>query len=118
MMKLFKSKKVSPPIMLFGGGIILTFGDVVAAEWVRVGGSYLYFFVMFMYLIGMMILISSYKLEDIAVASTILVIFNVTTLTIVGSLWFGEGITLTKITGLLLGMVAVVLLEMGKNIKI
>jgi len=116
MIKFFKSKKVSPLIMLFMGGIILTVGDVVAAEWVRVGGNYLYFYIMIMYFIGMMILISSYKLEDIAVASTVLVIFNVAILTVVGALWFGEVVSLTKIVGLLLGMVAVVLLEMGKKI--
>lgn len=114
-MKFFKRKNISPLIMLFLGGIILTVGDIFAAEWVRIGGYGLYFTIMLMYLIGMIILVSSYKLEDIAVASTILVLFNVITLTVIGSLWFGEGITLTKIVGLLLGLIAVVLLEMGKK---
>jgi len=115
MMKKNKNKKLAPLVLLFIGGIIFTAGDIIAAEWVRVGGSYLYIFIMLMYMIGMFFLISSYKAEDIAVASVIMVIFNVVTLTIVGILFFHEGISVTKIFGILLGLIAVVLLELGKK---
>jgi len=115
MIKNIKSKKLAPLVLLFIGGIILTAGDIVAAEWVRVGGNYLYVFIMLLYMVGMFFLISSYKAEDIAVASVIMVIFNVVTLTIVGILFFHDGISVTKIVGILLGLIAVVLLELGKK---
>jgi multidrug transporter EmrE-like cation transporter len=114
-MKTKKNKKLSPLVLLFIGGIILTVGDVIAARWVHTGGNYLYIFIMLLYMFGMFFLISSYKSEDIAVASVILVIFNVVILTIAGILFFHEGVSITKIVGILLGLIAVVLLELGKK---
>ena len=114
-MKEKKTKKLSPVVLLFIGGMILTMGDIIAKEWVHVGGIYLYSFIMLLYMVGMLFLISSYKSEDIAVASTMLIVFNITTLTLVGVLFFNEGLSIQKIAGISLGLFAVVLLELGKK---
>lgn len=109
-------KKLSPLIMLLIGGAILTLGDIFATEWVRVSGSlFLYFITMIFYIIAMAILIKSYEGEDIPVASIILVMFNVTILTIVGVLIFGEEVTASKIVGIILGIISLILLEFGKK---
>jgi len=111
-----RNKKLSPLVILFGGGIILTVGDIFAAQWVRFeGGIYLYLITMLFYIIGMVFLIKSYDKEDIPVASIILVMFNVIILTIVGITVFKEEVTLTKIVGMILGFISLVLLEFGKK---
>lgn len=107
-------KKNSSLKLLIVGGIILTIGDIIAAEWVRFGGNYLYIFVFLFYLLGMILLVNSYKTEDIPVASTILVIFNVVILVFVGVLFFGENINLGKVIGILLCFISIILLEFGK----
>jgi multidrug transporter EmrE-like cation transporter len=114
-MKKRKKWKIPSLGLLFIGGVILTLGDIVAAYWVREGGGYLYLAVIILYLVGMVQLVASYKSEDIPVASTILVIFNVIILTIVGAVMFGEEVSFTKISGILLCFVALVLLEFGKG---
>jgi len=111
----FRKKKVSSLVPLFVGGVILTVGDIVAAEWVRIGGPGLYLWIMMLYMIAMVFLIKSYETKSIATASTILVIFNVSILTVAGALLFNEPITVTKIIGLLLGISAVALIEFGKD---
>jgi multidrug transporter EmrE-like cation transporter len=110
-----KNKNISPVILLFIGGIVLTIGDILAVRWVHGGQLYLYALVLILYFIGMVFLIASYKTEDIAVASTILVIFNVIILFVVGVVWFNEIITIKKVVGVLLCFVAVILLELGKK---
>lgn len=111
-----KKKKLSPLIILLGGGVVLTLGDIFAAEWVRTDGGLLLFFItMIFYIFGMAILIKSYEGEDIPVASIVLVMFNVTILTIVGILFFKEEITITKIIGIILGIISLILLEFGKK---
>jgi len=113
--KIWHKKRLSPLVLLFIGGVITTAGDIVAAEWVRAGGVYLYLLVMTLYLIGTFFLLDSYQSEDIAVASTLLVIFNVSTLVVAGMIIFGEELSPTKVIGIMLGLVAVVLLELGKK---
>jgi multidrug transporter EmrE-like cation transporter len=96
----------------------LTLGDIVATQWIRHGGNYLYLFVIIFYFIGMIFLINSYKTEDIPVASIILVIFNVVILLFVGVLVFGERISFGKVLGIVLCFISIFLLEFGKKKKV
>lgn len=108
--------KLSPLVVLFFGGIILTIGDIFAATWVRSGGGiFLYFMVILFYILGMVILIFSYEKEDIPVASIILVMFNVTILTVVGIVLFKEEVSVAKIIGIILGLISITFLELGKK---
>lgn len=103
---------------LFLGGVLLTCGDIVAGFWVREGGVLLLSIVGIFYLFGMIQLISSYRTKNIPVASTILIIFNVLILTVVGVVLFDESVTTVKISGLLLCIVSLVLIEFGKKNEI
>lgn len=114
-MKIKKAKKMSPLALLFVGGIILTIGDIAAAEWVRIGNHYMYFLVFIFYFLGMILLMNSYKSEDIPVASLVMVIFNVVILFFVGIFMFGEEASLIKIIGIFLCFVSIFLLEFGKG---
>lgn len=111
-------KKISPLVILFIGGLVLTAGDIIAAQWIRFGGSFLYLLVTVFYFIGMVFLINSYKSEDIPVASIILVIFNVVILIFAGILFFGESINLLKVIGIGLCFVSIFLLELGKQKRV
>lgn len=111
-------KKISPLTLLFIGGLILTAGDIIAAQWIRLGGNYLYFLVTLFYFTGMVFLVNSYKSEDIPVASIILVIFNVVILIFAGILFFGESINLLKIIGIVLCFISIFLLELGKKKRV
>ncbi len=102
-----------PLLLLFFGGVILTAGDIVAKQWVISNKNYLFFAVLFLYLIGLIFLIFSFKYKNIAIASLMFVIFNITTLTIFSWFYFNERLTTVEMVGIVLGLVAVSLLEYG-----
>jgi multidrug transporter EmrE-like cation transporter len=104
-----------PLILAIVGGLILTAGDVVLKKWITTSFSSYYFLGIFLYLISMNILAYAYKYEDIVVASMLMVIFNIITLTLVGYFIFKENITAYEITGIILGITALIFLEIGKK---
>lgn len=65
------------------------------------------------YLVGLMFLAQSFKFKNIAVASTIFVIFNVVTLALVSWLYFKEELNPMQIGGMSLGIASVILLELA-----
>ncbi len=95
-------------------GILLTIGDIVLKQWVKYSYTSLYIGGILLYLISMNLLAHSYKYEDIAVASMLMVIFNIITLTLVGYFYFNENITIYEITGIFLGIASIGFLELGK----
>lgn len=104
-----------PLLLVFIGGIILTVGDIAMKKWVDSNDVYIYLLGMFIYFIGMNFLSVSFKYKNIAVASTFLVIFNVVSLIILSWILFEEKITLTQMIGILLGIIAVAVLELGEK---
>lgn len=102
-----------PITLLFIGGIILTIGDVVMKKWVTNDNMSLFIAGMIIYLFGLLFLAYSYKYKNIAVASTIFVIFNIITLSIVSWFYFKESLTLLQLVGIFLGICSVLLLELA-----
>jgi multidrug transporter EmrE-like cation transporter len=100
-------------LILFVAGITLTIGDLVAGKWIQNKNKFLYVLTLCLYLIGLNFLIYSYKFEDIAVASITMEIFNVVTLTLAGRFLFKENITKTEFAGIIVGIIAVVILEIS-----
>lgn len=100
-------------ILLLIGGLILTIGDIFMKKWVGTNLFLFYFVGMIFYLIGLNFLAQSFKLENIAVASTILVIFNIVTLSIVSWLYFKETLLPLQIIGIIVGIIAVIILELA-----
>lgn len=56
----------------------------------------------------------SFRRENIAVASTIFVIFNVVTLSVFSWLYFKEALTPFQIIGIIIDLVSVIFLELGR----
>ena len=104
-----------PLVLVFIGGIILTAGDIVLKKWVVTSYASFYVLGLILYFISMNFLAQSYKYEDIAIASMIMVIFNILTLTLVGYFVFKENITAYEIMGIVLGITALIFLEIGEK---
>ncbi len=100
-----------PFILLFIGGSVLTIGDIVMKKWIVNNNVFLFIIGLIIYLIGLIFLAYSFKYKNIAVASTIFVIFNVITLTIVSWFYFKETLTPFQIIGIILGISSIIFLE-------
>lgn len=93
------------------GSISLTIGDIFMRKWVA-DDSYGNFSIGFIcYLFGMLFLAFSFKYKNIAIASMLLVLFNIITLLIVSWYMFKEPISTKEIIGIALGISAIILLE-------
>ena len=102
-----------PLLLLFIGGVVLTCGDILMKKWVNTHTIYLYLVGLLIYLIGLNFLAQSFRYKNIAVASTIFVIFNVVTLLIVSWFYFKETLSIYQIVGIGLGLSSVILLELA-----
>ena len=100
-------------LILLIAGLTLTIGDLVAGKWVTSNKKSFYILTLLLYMIGLNFLIYSYKFEDIAIASIIMEIFNIVTLTLAGRFLFKENITKTEIAGIIVGIIAVIILEIA-----
>ena len=97
------------------GGIILTIGDIVLKKWVVTSYGLFYASGLILYFISMVLLSQSYKYEDVVVASMLIILFNVITLTLVGRFVFKENITVYEISGIVFGIIGILFLEFGKK---
>ena len=97
-------------ILVFIGGVALTVGDLFAGKYIKSKTKLLYSAVMLFYIIGLTFLIFSYKYENIAVASIMMEIFNVITLTIAARFLFKQNITKIELCGIFVGLMAIVVL--------
>jgi multidrug transporter EmrE-like cation transporter len=99
-------------ILIFFGGVTLTIGDLVMKKWVDNGSIFVYIVGLLAYMIGMVFLSQSFRFKNIAIASLMLVIFNIVTLLIVSWLFYNEKLSVIQMVGLGLGMLSIVILEL------
>ena len=106
-------KQQLPLLLLFIGGSILTIGDIVMKKRVKTNTTGVFITGLGIYMIGMIFLAQSFKYKNIAVASTIFVIFNIITLSCISWLYFKETLSPIQIIGIILAISAVVCLELA-----
>jgi len=102
-----------PFIILFIGGLVLTMGDIVMKKWVVNNNIPLFITGLAIYLIGLIFLAISFKYKNIAVASTIFVIFNIITLSLVSWFYFKETLTMFQLIGIAFGAISIIFLELA-----
>ncbi len=102
-------------VLLFIGSIVLTAGDLVMKKWVVTNSGFLYFAGLSIYLLGLVFLVETFKYKNVAVASTIFVIFNVIILALVSWVYYKETLSIMQIAGIIMGIFSVVLLEMSQK---
>ena len=106
---------LNPFMLLLYGGLILTIGDIIMKKWTITNNSPTYLLGLAVYIIGLNFLAFSFKSKNIAVASVIFIVFNVTSLSLISWLIFGQKLSTTEIIGIALAMIAVVILEIGSG---
>jgi len=102
-----------PLILLFVGGSVLTVGDIVMKKWVTNNNVFLFIIGLAIYLFGLIFLAYSFKYKNIAVASTIFVIFNIITLSIVSWFYFKETLSTFQLIGIVFGICSILFLELA-----
>lgn len=102
-----------PLVLLFIGGSVLTAGDIIMKKWVSTNNLFVFIYGLAVYLVGLIFMAYSFKYKNIAVASTIFVIINIATLSIVSWFYFKETLTATQLLGILLGICSVLVLELA-----
>jgi multidrug transporter EmrE-like cation transporter len=104
---------IYPLLIIFGGSLFLTVGDIIAKLWVDDNKPLHFGITLALYILGLICLIFSFRFKNIAVASMLLIVLNVTTLAIWSWAVYGETLNRTEILGLFLGFATVCLLELG-----
>ena len=100
-------------LLLFTGGLALTLGDIIMKQWLQTSDAKLYGLGLVAYLAGLNLLAQSFRFKGIAVASALLIIFNIVSLALVGYFFFAEKISRLQLVGLSLALAAVICLEGG-----
>ena len=93
------------------GGTLLTIGDLTFKLWVEKTIPFLYWGGLLLYTLGAMCLIETYKTQNIAVATALLVIINILTLVLASHFWFDEHLTVKQLLGIGCSIIAIVLLH-------
>lgn len=100
-----------PLILLIIWGVVLTIGDLIMKKWVISDTTWLFILGIIVYTIGMCMMAVTFKYKNIAVASIMIVIFNVIFLSIISWLYFKEPLSYMQIFAIFLGLMSVVILE-------
>lgn len=100
-------------ILLATGAFIDTLGDIIMKKWVINKSIWIFALGMFTYLVGLGFLAYSYNYKNIAVASVIFVILNIIMLSIASWFYFNETLSILQITGIIIGIIAIIVLELG-----
>lgn len=95
------------------GGLTLTIGDLLMKKWVVTNYWWFYLPGLLVWLIGLNFLALSFRYKNIAVASVILVLINVISLSLFSWLYFKEPLNQLQITGLIIGVIAIIILEIS-----
>jgi multidrug transporter EmrE-like cation transporter len=102
-----------PFLILLAGGSILTLGDIVMKKWIQAGHAGWYLLGLGVYLIGLNFLAQSFRYKNMAVASTIFVVCNVITLSLISWFYFKETLSPLQLVGIVLGLSSIFFLEMA-----
>lgn len=102
---------MNPLLLLFIGGCLLTVGDIVFKFYALKHNLWLFLFGLFLYILGLLFLVKTYESENIAAATCIFVMFNISTLAIISHFYFAEPLGLYKTLGLFLAFSAIFFLK-------
>ena len=95
------------------GGILLTVGDIIFKHWLVSDKPILLIPGIISYAGGLVCLILSYRSINIAVASALMVIFNIVFLAIASTFLFKEHLSTYQLIGLVIAIIAILFLELG-----
>ncbi len=102
-------------ILLVIAGVILSLGDIIMKKWISDGSTHLYIYIIALgiYLVGLALMVQSFRYKNMAIAVAILVIVNVVIVSLASWFYFKEPLSPIQLFGLVLGVIAVVIMELG-----
>ena len=92
-------------------GVLLTVGDIAMKKWVVSKSSPIYVYGLVAYFIGLNFLAQSYLFKHVAVATLIVNILNIVTLTIISWVVFKDYLTIKQGIGMILALVSIILMN-------
>ena len=98
-------------ILVLAGGFVLTVGDIFMKQWTYNNSWTTFILGLLTWCVGLVFLAFSFKYKNIAVGSLIFSVSNVIFLTIFSWLYYKEALTINQIIGIILGIIAVIFLE-------
>ena len=98
-------------ILVLAGGFVLTVGDIFMKQWTYNNSWATFMIGLLTWCIGLIFLAFSFKYKNIAIGSLIFSVSNVIFLTIFSWLYYKEVLTINQIIGIILGIIAVIFLE-------
>jgi multidrug transporter EmrE-like cation transporter len=101
-------------ILTFGGGLLLTGGDLFMKEWIAKSDWRWFGVGLAFYFAGSVTVAFSFRYENIAIASLMLVVFNVVTLLLISWLVFHENLSPARLAAMAVALLAVAVLEVAK----
>lgn len=100
--------------LTFFAGILLTAGDFVLRYWTNNTHIWKWYIIgVLIYFLALNLLAQSYRFKNIAIASLIMEIVNLATYLGVSYWKFGDTLSRLEITGVILGIAAIVCFEIG-----
>lgn len=104
-----------PPLMWIGlSSLFFTVGDIIFRFWIQNTANLHFLGGLIFVCIGMFCLAMSFPSQNIAVATVVAILLNITLYLIAAYFIFGEMITIRESVGLLLGFAAIYILEAMK----
>jgi multidrug transporter EmrE-like cation transporter len=106
-------------LLLLVGGTFLTAGDITAQKWMGLSGgnfsisTHYYLLSLLFYAAGVTLFALSLKHKSIAIATIILIFFNLLTVAIVGYYFFDQKLSMLQMLGIAVGFLSVVILEIA-----
>jgi len=99
--------------LLITGGLLYTVGDILCLKWLSYTPPNItyYFLALASYITGMLMLLETFKKTHIVIASMLIIIFNVVSLTIVSAIFYDKPINLTQGIGLAMAVGSLFLLK-------
>lgn len=105
------SAALPPLIWIAFSAILFTSGDIVFRFWYQSSSTLFFVVALTLVTIGMFFLAMSFPHQNIAVATVVAVLINITLYLVAAFLIFGDMPTIKEAIGLLLGFVAIYILE-------
>jgi multidrug transporter EmrE-like cation transporter len=102
-----------PILLILGGGVVLTAGDIMMKQWVEMGKTSFYAAGLALYFVGLIFLAQSFRYQNIAVASIALVVGNVVMLALFSWLYYHQGLSVLQLFGIVVGIIAFITLEIA-----
>jgi len=99
-------------LLLILGGLILTIGDIFIKKWTIDNGLFNFFFVITLWIIALLLLAYTFRFMNIVSATFIEILVNVITLVFADYFFFKDPITRPEIIGIVVGFIAIYILEL------